>query len=67
MAAQFPTGKQLCLLGTYHNSKIKMGGQCLGDLVELVKCLTLDFSLGHDLRVVRSSSILGSTLYVEPA
>ena len=36
-------------------------------VAQWVKCLTLDFSLGHDLRVVRSSSTLGSMLSVESA
>ena len=40
------------------------GGAWVG---QLVKCLTLDFGSGHDLRVVRSSPQLGSTLNVEPA
>ena len=31
------------------------------------KHLTLDFGSGHDLRVVRSSPMLGSTLNMEPA
>jgi len=36
-------------------------------VVRSVKCLALGFSSGHDLRVVRSSPILGSKLRVEPA
>ena len=37
-------------------------------MVQLVKCPTLDFSSGHDLiRVVGSSSALGSMLGVETA
>ena len=31
-------------------------------VAQSVKYLTLDFGLGHDLRVVRSSSALGSSL-----
>ena len=31
----------------------------------MVKCLSLDFSSGHDLRVVGLSPILGSVLSVE--
>ena len=39
-----------------------------GHLVaQSVKHLTLDFSSGHDLRVLRLSSTLGSELGVEPA
>jgi len=33
----------------------------------MVKHLTLDFGLGHDLRVMRSSPLSGSLLGVEPA
>ena len=36
-------------------------------VAQLVKHLTLDFSPGHDLMVVRSSPVLGSMLSVEPA
>jgi len=32
-----------------------------------VKCLTFDFSSGHDLRVVRQSPVTGSTLSRESA
>ena len=32
-----------------------------------VKCLTLDFGLGHDIRVMRSSLESGSRLSVESA
>ena len=32
-----------------------------------VGCLTLDFGLGHDLKVVRSSPEMDSRLGVEPA
>ena len=32
-----------------------------------IKCLTLDFCSGHDLRVMRSSPTSGSTMSVEPA
>ena len=32
-----------------------------------IKCLTLDFGLGHALRVVRLSPASGSMLGVEPA
>ena len=39
-----------------------------GDWVtQAVNHLTLGFSSGHDLRFVRSSSMPGSKLYVEPA
>ena len=34
---------------------------------QLVKCLTLDFSSGHDLRVVKSSPASGSVLSGESA
>ena len=33
----------------------------------LVECLTLDFSSGHDPRVMESSPVLGSALSMEPA
>ena len=36
-------------------------------VAQLVKCLTLDFSSGHDPSVVGSSPMSGSTLSVEPA
>ena len=36
-------------------------------LAHLVKCLTLDFGSGHDLRVLGSSPVSGSLLGVEPA
>ena len=32
-----------------------------------VKCLTLDFGLGHDLRVMRWSTTSGTILGMEPA
>ena len=35
-------------------------------VVQLVEHLTFDFDSGHDLRVVRSSLELGSTLSMEP-
>ena len=63
---------QLCdLMGSkYHpltlfSSKEKM----LGDagLAQWLEHLTLDFNPGHDLRVMRSSPMLGSTLGIEPA
>ena len=34
-------------------------------MVQFVECLTLDFSLGHDPRVVRSSSASGSMFIVQ--
>ena len=36
-------------------------------VAQLVMCLTLGFSLGHDLRVVRPSHALSSKLSVESA
>ena len=42
-----------------------MGGG--GGLGGSVKCLTLDFSSGYDLRVVRLSPTLGSVPSMEPA
>jgi len=36
-------------------------------VAQSVKCPTLDFGSGHDLRVGRLSPILGSVLGVEPA
>ena len=36
-------------------------------LTQSAKCLTLDFSSGHDFRVVKSSSALGFVLGIEPA
>ena len=36
-------------------------------VTQLIKHLTLDFSSGHNLRVVRSSPMSGSMLGVEPA
>ena len=36
-------------------------------VTQLVKHLTLDFSVGHDLRVVRSSPVSGSALSKESA
>ena len=36
-------------------------------MAQSVKHLTLDFSSGHDLTVVRSSLLLGFTLDIEPA
>ena len=36
-------------------------------MVQLVKPLTLGFSSGHDLNVVRLSLVSGSALDVEPA
>ena len=36
-------------------------------VAQLVKCPTLDFGSGHDLRVMGSSLVLGSTLGLEPA
>jgi len=36
-------------------------------VAQLVKHPTLDFSSGHDLRVIRSNPALGSVLSVEPA
>ena len=36
-------------------------------MAKSVKCPTLGFSLGHDLRVVRSSPASGSVLIVETA
>ena len=36
-------------------------------VAQLVKCPTLDFSSGHDLRLVRSSPLLGSSLGMESA
>ena len=41
---------------------LNMGGACVA---QLVKHLNLNFSSGHDLRVVRSSPKLGSMLGVE--
>ena len=38
-----------------------------GCLAQSVKCLSLDFGSGHDLRVMRLSPALGSVLRVEPA
>ena len=34
-------------------------------MAQSVECLTPDFSSGHDLRVMRSSPVLGSVLGVE--
>ena len=42
----------------------KMWGACM---IQSVGCLTLDFSSGHDLGVVRSSLELGSMLVMKPA
>ena len=42
-----------------------LGGR--GCVTKSVKRLTLDFGLGYDLKVVRLSSALCSTLGVEPA
>ena len=36
-------------------------------MAQSVKHMTLDFGLGHDLMVVRSSLALGSALGIEPA
>jgi len=36
-------------------------------VAQSVKHLTLDFSPGHDFRVMRSSPVLGSMLSIEPA
>jgi len=36
-------------------------------VAQLVKCPTLEFSSGHDLRVMRSSPASSSMLGVEPA
>ena len=36
-------------------------------VAQLTKCLTLDFSLGHDLTIVRSSPPLGTMLGIDPA
>ena len=36
-------------------------------VAQSVECLTLDFSSGHDLRVVGSSPASGSVLSTEPA
>ena len=36
-------------------------------VAQSVKCLTLDFNLGHDLRVVRLTTALGSELSAESA
>ena len=36
-------------------------------VAQSVKCPTLDFASRHDLRVMRLSPMLGSTLDVEPA
>ena len=42
--------------------------KCWGDWVsQLVKQMTLDFSSGHDLRVMSLSPKSGSVLGVEPA
>jgi len=46
--------------------KKKEGRGCTW-VAQLVKCPTLDFGSGHDLRVVRSSPMSGSTLGMEPA
>lgn len=34
---------------------------------QLVECQTLDLNSGHNLRIVKSSPTLGSTLDLEPA
>ena len=39
----------------------------MGHLGGSVECFTLDFDSGHDLRVMRSSLMLSSTLSMEPA
>lgn len=36
-------------------------------MAQAVKCLTLDFGSGHNLRVVRWSAVLGSVLGEEAA
>ena len=36
-------------------------------VTQLVECLTVGFSLGHDLRVMRSNSAVGSMLIRESA
>ena len=36
-------------------------------LAQLVKCLTLDFCTGHNIRVMRLSPVSGSMLSVESA
>lgn len=36
-------------------------------VAQLVKCPTLDFGSGHDLRVKRLNLVLGSLLSLEPA
>ena len=36
-------------------------------MAQLVECLTLGFGTGYDLRVVRSSSVMGSVLGMESA
>lgn len=44
-----------------------MAGDGGGGGVPSEKCLTLDFSLGDDLGVVRSSPVLGSVIIKESA
>ena len=47
------------------NLEIYMGGAPWK--AQLAKCLTLDFSSGHDFTVMSSGPVLGSALTVEPA
>ena len=52
----------------YERTYIERGGERRGArVVQSVERLTLDFSSGHELRVVRLSPVVGSTLSMKPA
>ena len=49
------------------NSTFKKIARGIAWVAQSIKCPTLDVGSGHDLTVVRSSPLLGSTLAMEPA